>query len=103
MKKHPGWTAVYLALPGGFNPALLRNLAREAGIVPVGPENDVVSSGNGILSLHATGEGMKTLRWTGRSDLKDLADGRIVAENTEASSPEFVGELRFWEFAKLVI
>lgn len=97
MKKHPGWTAVYLALPGGFNPALLRNLAFEAGIVPVGPENDVVSSGNGILSLHATGEGMKTLRWTGRSDLKDLADGRIVAENTETFTfPAGIGETRIF-------
>lgn len=40
---------------------------------------------------------MKTLRWTGRSDLKDLADGRIVAENTETFTfPAGVGETRIF-------
>jgi hypothetical protein len=65
VKRHPGWTGVYGSILGGFTPRLLRNLAREAGLTPVGPEDDVTFSGNGILTIHALKSGLK--RCTGRA------------------------------------
>ena len=78
------WTSGYSSLMGGFSPRLLRNMAREAGIVPVGPLDDVTFAGNGFLTLHATTEGEKTLRWTGKSDLLDLTSEQIVARGVES-------------------
>ena len=78
------WTSVYSSALGGFTPTLLRGLAQEAGLTPIGPANDVTYAGNGLLVLHALQGGEKTLKWTGRSDLLDLQSGQIVARNADS-------------------
>lgn len=103
VKRHTDWTAVYLAVPGGlvFSPDFVRELAREAGIKPIGPAGDTTYSGSGYLVLHAHTPGIKTLSWTGKADLFDLTSGQIVACNTETfSMPMQFGETRW--FCRLI-
>jgi hypothetical protein len=75
---------VYISLLGGFTPRLLRNLAEEAGVTPIGPEDDVTYAGNGFVVVHALRSGEKTVRWTRESDLFDLALGETVARGVES-------------------
>lgn len=84
LKKHADWTAVYLALPGGVNPPLIRNLAKNAGLIPAGTVNNIVYSGNGVISLHAGSSGRKTLHWQEKCDLFDLVQRRIVASDVDS-------------------
>lgn len=83
VKHFPRWTSVYIALPGGFTPTMMRKIADLAGIVPVGPEGDATYAGNGFLVIHSRTAGEKTLRWTGPSNLIDITTGTMVARNTE--------------------
>lgn len=84
MKHFQDWTSVYIALPGGFNPQILRQIAAEAKVTPVGPEGDATYAGNGFLVIHALSAGEKTLRWNGKSDLLDIASGKIIASGQES-------------------
>ena len=84
VKRFAGWTSVYISLLGGFTPRLLRNLAEEAGVTPIGPEDDVTYAGNGFVVVHALRSGEKTVRWTRESDLFDLALGETVARGVES-------------------
>ena len=94
------WTSVYSSLLAGFSPTLLRNLAKEAGLTPVGPLDDVTFAGNGFLTLHATSAGEKTLRWTGKSDLLDLTSEEIVARGVESYSFPMKAQTTRW-FARV--
>lgn len=86
MKAMEDWTSVYLGMPGGFSPRFIRNLVKNANLVPVGPEGDATFSGNGIITIHALSPGEKTIHWTGKCDLLDLTKGTIVARDTESFS-----------------
>lgn len=86
VKRFKDWTSVYVALPGGFTPRFLRNLAREANLTPTGPEGDATYAGNGFLVLHALAPGEKTLTWTEPGDLFDLSNGVTVATNAVSYS-----------------
>jgi hypothetical protein len=78
-RRFDDWTSVYLAVPGGFTPRFVRNLAREAGIEPVGPEGDATYAGNGIIAIHAMKPGTKTLRWSQPADVYDLGTGKLIS------------------------
>jgi len=97
IRRFPGWTSVYLALPGSITPELLRNLIREAGLEPLGPVGDVCSGGNGFLSLHALSDGEKALSWKGACDVEDLATGTLAAKNAQSLRfPMLAGETRWF-------
>ena len=88
VKRHENWTAVYLAFPGGVTPGFLRDLANEAGIVPIGPQGDITHAGNGFISIHAASDGMKTLHLREKSDLYDLFSNQKVASEADTYSFE---------------
>ena len=96
VKRFKDWTSVYVALPGAFTPRLLRNLGREAGLTPIGPENDATFAGNGFLVLHALASGEKSLTWKGRSDLIDLTTGTTVVTNSEQYSTKMNASETRW-------
>ena len=83
VKRFPDWTSVYISRLGGFTPRLLRNLAKEANMTPIGPEDDVTYAGNGFLVIHALKSGEKTLRWQGKSDVIDLETGETIAHGVD--------------------
>ena len=84
VKRNTGWTSIYIATLGGFNPQLLRNIAAEAAVNPIGPMDDVTYSGNGFLVIHALSAGEKTLRWSGASEIVDLITGETIAHIAES-------------------
>lgn len=86
MKAMEDWTSVYLGMPGGLSPRFIRNLVKNANLVPVGPEGDATFAGNGIITIHALSPGEKTIHWTGKCDLLDLTTGTIVARDAESFS-----------------
>ena len=96
VKRFPGWTSVYGSLLGGITPRLLRNLAAEARIIPVGPEGDATFSGNGIVTIHALSGGRKTLHWAEPSDVMDLTTGEIVARNVREWSLSMESRTTRW-------
>ncbi len=62
---------------------LLRGICRYAGVpVYVTGGEDVVSIGNGWITVHASRDGQRTLRLPTSQSIYDLHEGRIVAENT---------------------
>jgi len=83
VKRFPDWISVYISLPGGFTPSMLRQIAGLAGIIPVGPEGDATYAGNGFMVIHARTSGEKTLRWKGKSTLVDIETGAVAARNAE--------------------
>lgn len=99
VKRHDDWTAVYLAAPGGLTPRLLRNLAAEAGVRPVGPENDATFVGNRMVVLHSLTNRGKTIRWPEPADLIDLSSDEVVVRNaTEYTFELPVGETRWFRW-----
>lgn len=96
VKRHKNWTAVYVAFPGGFTPEFLRDLAKEAGIVPIGPAGDITHAGNGFVSIHAMSDGLKTLRLKEKSDLYDLFSNKKIASGVESYSFEMKAGTSQW-------
>ncbi len=85
VKRHKNWTAVYLSIPLGLavDPGFFRQLALEAGIVPFAPLGEISYAGNGIIAIHATSDGEKTLQWAEPADVADLATAAIVNGKSE--------------------
>ncbi len=79
IKPAKDWTGAYAALPGGLSVPLVRYLAQQAGITPIGPAQDVTYAGRGMIVFHAIRDGQKTLQWADRKDVLDLTTGQIVA------------------------
>ncbi len=97
IKRFKEWTSVYIAVPGALTPELLRNIAAEAGIQPIGPCDDVTSAGNGFITIHALSDGMKEVRWQGKCDVRDLITGTQAAVNEDQLSFEMkAGETRWF-------
>ncbi len=55
--------------------SLLRDLAREAGVHIYSHHNDVITAGNGIIGIHASSEGRKTIRMPSECELVDAITG----------------------------
>ncbi len=83
VKRHNGpngkWTGVFGSQMAGLTPQFLRALAQQAGLTPIGPEDDVTFSGQGFTTIHALKKGQKTLNWGGKNDVVDLTTGETLA------------------------
>lgn len=62
VKRHGGYTELYIGQPGAITPRLIRNIAVSAGIAPVADSNDIVGYGGKLLYLTALTSGRKTIR-----------------------------------------
>lgn len=103
VKRHKDWTAVYFSVPVGFalSPELLRALAAEAGVKPVGPAGDVTYAGNGFVVIHATSSGIKRLDWDTPADVLDISSGNVIARNAVKLELEMkFGETRWFRLLK---
>ncbi|MBE6374251.1 MAG: hypothetical protein E7055_19575 [Lentisphaerae bacterium] len=81
MKKHNGWTGVYIAAPSVITPGFLRKMAESAGITPVCDSGDVISTGNDFIVIHATNSGRKTLRFDRKTTLIDPVSRKVLAKD----------------------
>jgi Concanavalin A-like lectin/glucanases superfamily len=100
VKRFKDWTSVYIALPGAITPELIRNIAAEAKLTPIGPCNDMTTSGNGFITLHAISDGSKTIRWNG-GKLRDLISGKIINTRDNTLTMEMkAGQTRWFRKIK---
>ncbi len=84
MKNNGSWTSVYLSLPGVISPAFIREIAKMANVIPIGPQEDVTYAGNGFVVIHAMTAGEKTLYFNGKSDLFDITTGTTIAKGVNS-------------------
>ncbi|MBQ6472340.1 MAG: hypothetical protein IJJ33_10175 [Victivallales bacterium] len=80
VKRHKGFTEVFLGQPGAVSPQLFRNIAAEAGIRPVLDTDDIVLIGGGLLSCTGSiGNGVRRLRMpVGTKDFIPLTGQKIL-------------------------
>lgn len=83
LRRHPGWNSLYLALPN-FGPALLRNIARFAGVHIWSASDDVVYANRSMVCLHTAFPGVKTIRLPAPARVTDLWTGETTAKPVRA-------------------
>ena len=66
---------------------LVRKIAREAGVHIYNETEDNLTAGNGIVSIHCSRPGVKTVRFPKATDVVDLCTGEVLGRN--------VAEVRF--------
>ena len=99
-KKIGQWTSVYssvLQLPA----SMLRELARRAGVHIYSDADDIVTAGNGVVGIHACGDGERRIKLPTRCRVSDcLSGGTLSVRSSECSIKMRKGEtvlLRFGE------
>ena len=97
LKRHPNWTAVYIA--GTAKNAMSRDfwrlMAKSAGISPALPSGDVAYSGFGVTVIHAVTDGIKTLPADKKTLFLDAVSGeKIKVKNGQAHFNMKYGETR---------
>jgi len=76
-----GWTSIYCAAPL-LTPALLRQLARAAGVHVYLDTGDALSVDNRFLCLHAAADGDKVLHLPAPATVREAMIGTILSEGT---------------------
>ena len=62
VKRHKGYTEIFIGQMGALTPQMLRNIAAEAGIRPALETNDISYQGGGIIAVSASTGGVKKIR-----------------------------------------
>ncbi len=75
------WVSVWSAAPN-LPSALLRGIARQAGVHIYSDGDDVVYAGRGLLAVHTSYAGPRTLKLPSRWTAYDPFEHRILAKNT---------------------
>jgi hypothetical protein len=97
VKKMPDWTSVYCSVPV-LPPAVIRNIAREAGVHIYCDNNDFVAANNGLLCVCAASDGPRTIRLPKKAKVVDALTGEVVKRHTAAFEVEMqYGETRVWK------
>jgi len=82
VKKLPGWTSVCSAAPI-LPAALLRNIARAAGVQIYSAAGDMVYADRDYVALYAPGGGTRTVHLPRRSRVTDALEGKVIAESAK--------------------
>lgn len=86
LKKHPGWTSVFSAIPG-VTADQLRELYREAGVHVYTDSGDVLSANESWLMLHTRTAGPKQISLPKQcGKITEITTERIIGENTSRFS-----------------
>jgi len=97
VKGMPNWTSVYCSVPV-LPPAVIRNIAREAGVHIYDDRDDFVAANNWLLTVCAAGDGPRIIRLPRRATVVDALTGETVA--TDAGEFEVgmqYGETGVWK------
>jgi len=96
VKRMERWTSVYSSLPV-LPPAVIRNIAREAGVHIYCDSNDFVAANNWLLCVCAASSGTRTIRLPRQASVTDAMTGEETARNASAFEVEMkYGETRVW-------
>jgi hypothetical protein len=80
VKEKDGWTSIYSAAPI-VPSALLRGIARQAGVHIYSEADDVVCANKHFLSLYAPKAGKRTIHLPQRATVIDVLRGVVIAED----------------------
>ena len=80
LKKQDSWTSIYSAAPI-VPSALLRGIARQAGVHIYSEADDVVCANKHFLSLYAPRAGKRTINLPQRATVIDVLSGAVIAED----------------------
>jgi hypothetical protein len=94
-KRHDGWTAIWSAVPG-LPSALLGRLAEEAGVHRFCADGSQVMANDGLLAVHAAGDGPLTLRLPRQRRVVDALDGRDLGTTDRITMVVQRGDTRIW-------
>ncbi|MFA7183559.1 MAG: hypothetical protein WC082_01625 [Victivallales bacterium] len=85
IKKFPGWTSVYVG--SACIPAnVLREVARFAGVHLYLEEDEIVYHNRSFLAVHTNTEAKRTIKLPARSDVYDLFENKLIAEQVKEFS-----------------
>lgn len=91
-----GWRSVYIASPA-VPAEFLRRLARDAGVWLYDESGDTIMGGGNFLGIHATGDGLKSLKLPEKVTARDIMTGATLPANDRMEFPMTRGETRlFW-------
>jgi hypothetical protein len=95
----PDWTSAYCSLPV-LPPAVIRNIAREAGVHIYCDNNDFIAANNWLLCVCAASDGPRTIRLPRRAKVVDALTGELTAKDAREFTLEMeYGETRVWQLA----
>lgn len=96
-KKMDSWTSVYCSVPV-LPPAVIRNIAREAGVHIYSEADDFVAANNWLLTVSAAASGPRTLRLPRKATLIDAMTNEIVQRDSDAVRVDMkFGETIVWK------
>ncbi|MCQ2377989.1 MAG: beta-galactosidase [Victivallaceae bacterium] len=93
------WSSHYF---GGFavSPAKFRAVCKEANVFLYSEEDDVVSASESALMIHASSDGVKTVKLPSPKKVTDMVSGEVLGEKTTVIRKEMnFGETALFELA----
>jgi hypothetical protein len=81
VKRHKGFTEIYIGQPGSLTPQLIRNIALAAGITPLVDTDDLTGYGGNILYLAALASGVKTIHLPDGAGTVECLTGQQIKQN----------------------
>lgn len=99
VKRHPEYTSVFCAAPGGLDPELLSNIAEQANIYKVTRPGLLIEVNDFFMSIHGMSNGKFELALPRKVKIvRDAYSGKIIAENTD----RITLNIRAWESRWLI-
>jgi hypothetical protein len=96
VRKMPDWTSVYCAVPA-LPPAVVRNIAREAGVHIYCENGDFVAANRWLVCVCAASDGTHTIRLPRRATVTDAMTHKMTAwMSREFDVKMRYGETRLW-------
>jgi hypothetical protein len=100
VKKMKDWTSVYCSVPV-LPPAVIRNMAREAGAHIYCDNDDFVAANDWMLCVCAASDGPRTIRLPKPATLVDALSGETTAKDASQFEVDMqYGETRVWKLER---
>lgn len=97
LKKHPGWTGIYIGSPDGLSAALMHNIARSNGsFIAVDKPGVNLAMRDNFMSLHALRSGDYTVRFPKHGKIIDPVTEKILAENSDTAKVHLEAGQTLW-------
>jgi len=100
LKKMPNWTSVYCSVPA-LPPAVIRNMAREAGVHVYTDNDDFMAANNWLLTICAASDGPRTIYLPSKATVVDALNGETVSRDATSFEADMrYGETRVWKLER---
>jgi hypothetical protein len=94
------WTSVYCSVPV-LPPAVLRNIARKAGVHIYADTDDAVAANDWLLCVCAASDGPRTMYLPAKATVVDALNGETVSRDATSFEADMqYGETRVWKLER---